>query len=106
MVATDLDRRVLQLCDENAAANGVASLVETRVLGWGDLAALQGLDSGGGSLCTARGWDLVMAADCLYQPEATRPLLKTLSAVCRSPGNGGGGCGCSCLLYTSPSPRD
>ena len=82
VTATDCDERVLALCAENAAANGVSSRVITGRLAWGeDTAAIEQLqvlnDGGGGG-----GWDVVLVADCLYQREATRPLLATLTAAC------------------------
>ena len=90
VTATDLDQRVLELCAENAEANGVGRLVTTGRLEWGELGAVEELAGGSG-------WDMILAADCLYQPAATRPLLKTLRAACALAGDGGGG-GCRVLV--------
>jgi len=81
VTATDLDPRLLELCAANADANragaagGAAGRCATAVLRWGDAAAVQALGAG-------VGWDVLLAADCIYQPESTRPLLETLEACC------------------------
>ena len=65
VVATDMDQRVCALCASNAAKNGVdASRLSTAILPWGSASAVAELDArtaGGGA-----GWDVVLAADCLY----------------------------------------
>ena len=73
VTATDMDERVLDLCAANGAKNGVA--LATAKLPWGSAAALAELSAAGPA--PGAGWDIVLAADCVYpgrtQPRTTPP---------------------------------
>ncbi len=56
VVATDRDPRALALTEENASRNGVAERISTRTLDW--------------CAPSAERYGLILAGDCLYQPDA------------------------------------
>jgi predicted nicotinamide N-methyase len=71
VLATDESEEAVELLERNARANGVA--LETAAFGWADAGEL-----------VARGpFDLVLAADVLYEPESFGPLLDLLPRVGR-----------------------
>ena len=79
--ATDIDDDALRFAAANAAANGVAEVVETCRLDWKE-AADTAAPMGG------RQFDVVLVADCIYDEVALPLLARLLPELCSRDGGG------------------
>ena len=84
VTATDLEP-ALALLRENLAANGCGDAVAVAALDWRDAAA--GGEAALG-LLASEAWDIVVAADCIYDHSAVEPLVAALRAACPAPAAG------------------
>jgi predicted nicotinamide N-methyase len=76
VLATDVSREALALAKRNARSNGVR--IETAAVDWADPGAATGPAPGAVRLAGRYRFDLVLAADVLYERSAVAPLLSLL----------------------------
>ena len=91
VVTTDVPQCV-ELIAENAENNGVDRVVVARPLDWKSAAHMEALIAAEGDL-----FDLVLAADTVYDESCVDPFLRVLERLTRKPG-------CT-VLFSHPSPR-
>jgi predicted nicotinamide N-methyase len=76
VLATDVSPEALALAKRNARGNGVR--IETAAIDWADPGAAAGPVPGSGRVAGRDRFDLVVAADVLYERSAVAPLLSLL----------------------------